>query len=197
MLLSVLVSTATASEAPTPVLPEPPSPASAWSTPPQLSVSASRLHTHTQMVSILGSMAVVGAAGLSSWAISRDLTDRSFIAGANVVVFAVPGAVLGAMTLMPAMQLASEGVRWAPTLGMASIAAGLTSVVLANNYDFYGSDVGSGIFLAAGLAWASPLLALSEVLMASRAGWRAQGSEVSFSLLPKQQGGHGTVTWSF
>ena len=196
MLLSVLVSTATASEAPTPVLPEPPSPASAWSTPPQLSVSASRLHTHTQMVSILGSMAVIGAAGLSSWAISRDLTDRSFIAGANVVVFAVPGAVLGTMTLMPAMQLASEGVQWAPTLGIASIAAGLTSVSLAlasNN----GQVPNGTLFLAAGLAWASPLLALSEVLMASRAGWRAQGSEVSFSLLPKQQGAHGTVTWSF
>ena len=196
MLLSVLVSTAAASEAPTPVLPEPPSPASAWSTPPQLSVSASRLHTHTQMVSILGSMAVVGAAGLSSWAISRDLTDRSFIAGANVVVFAVPGAVLGAMTLMPAMQLASEGVQWAPTLGIASIAAGLTSVSLAlasNN----GQVPNGTLFLAAGLAWASPLLALSEVLMASRAGWQAQGSEVSFSLLPKQQGAHGTVTWSF
>ena len=29
----------------------------------------------------------------------------------------------GAMTLLPAMQLASEGVRWAPTLGIASIAA--------------------------------------------------------------------------
>jgi hypothetical protein len=150
------------------------------------------------MVSILGSMAVIGAAGLSSWACYRNPPATwSLIAGANVVVFAVPGAILGAMTLMPAMQLASEGVRWAPTLGMASIAAGLTSVVLANNYDFYGSDVGSGIFLAAGLAWASPLLALSEVLMASRAGWRAQGSEVSFSLLPKQQGAHGTVTWSF
>lgn len=196
MLLSVLVSTASASEAPTPVLPEPPSPASAWSTPPQLSVSASRLHTHTQMVSTLGSMAVIGAAGISAWAIGAGADERS-IAGANVVVFAVPGAVLGAMTLLPAMQLASEGVRWAPTLGIASIAAGLTSVALATNYDPYGSAVGSGIFLAAGLAWASPLLALSEVLMASRAGWQAQGSEVSFTLLPTGQGGRGSVTWSF
>jgi hypothetical protein len=100
------------------------------------------------------------------------------------------------MTLVPAIQLASSGVQWAPTLGIASIGAGVSSVFLAIQ-GTNGVVPKGAVFLAAGLAWASPLLALSEVLLSSRAGWRDQGADVSFRVTPTHQGGSATMTWRF
>lgn len=202
MLLSLLLSTASASEAPLgPEAATPQAPStvtSVWDGPPQLTSRQQLRLTHVQQSAAIGSVLALGAATLSTWAFiawSHNGSKRT-LAGTNVVLFAVPGALLGAATLAPAVSLASQGVHWGPTLGVASVAAGVASVFVAA-HSRSGTLPEQSVFLAAGLAWASPLLALSEVLLASRAGWRQHDSGVVVQFMPTPQGSQASMTWSF
>lgn len=205
MLLSLLISTASASEAPLPPETLPSEtlapqvlPVSAWTAPPQLSSDQGHRLMQVQMLAGVSTVLTLGAASLSTMIFvgSGAYSLNRGLAGANAVVFAVPGIALGALSLAPAVHLSQQGVRWAPTLGVASVAAGVGSLFIAA-YTRNGTIPDESLFLAAGLAWASPVLALAEVLLASRASWMQSGSPVSLRLTPTYQGGNATMTWSF
>lgn len=211
MLLSLLLSTASASEAPLPPVTPPQAqalqtqtedltlaPVSAWTPPPQLPSDQGHRLMQVQMLAGVGTVLTLGAASLSTLGfVSTDAYSLNrALAGANAVVFAVPGIVLGALSLAPAIHLSQQGVRWSPTLGVASVAAGVGSLFVAA-YTRNGTIPDESYFLAAGLAWASPVLALAEVLLASRAAWMQAGSAVSLRITPSHQGGNATMTWSF
>lgn len=192
MLLSLLLSTASASEAPT--APQ----QSIWSAPPQMSTSQSRHNSNVQALCGVGTGLALGAAALSTWAFvgSGDPWLNRGIARANVVLFATPGALLGALSLVPAVQLSNAGVRWAPSLAVASIAAGVGSVFVSA-HSRKGTIPDESVFLAAGLAWAAPTLALLEVLLANRSAWRQHDPALRLQVAPTLNGGSATMTWSF
>ncbi len=198
MLLSLLISTASANEAPTPAVEAPTKVPSLWTAPPQLAEREGQALGQIQMYSAVAASAALGAATLSAMTFqsSRDADFNRDLARLNAVAFGSTGVLLGALSLLPAIQLANHGVRWAPSLGVASMALGLTSLVIAADSRDGGMPADS-VFLAAGLAWASPILALSEVLLSSRAGWKQSGSKVTFRLIPTYQGGSATMTWRF
>jgi hypothetical protein len=151
-----------------------------------------------RQIAAVGSVLSLSAATLSTWIILAN-NSPSFnqgLARGNVVAFALPGAVLGAASLIPSLNLTNQGVRCTQILAVASIGAGVSSLFISAETRA-GNIPPETMYLAAALAWASPILALSEVLLASRAGWQQHDSSLRLQFAPSPKGAKATMTWSF